>query len=184
MKWRKWNIILHRDLGYLCAGLTIVYAVSGVAVNHRGDWNPTYKVEQTARKIGPVVARDPQSPAVVTGILRDLGLDDEYRDTFLRSGTNLEIFLEGGSVSVDLPTGDVVVESVRNRRILREMNFLHLNNPKKLWTYLADLYAVCLAVLAITGLFVLKGRNGITGRGAWLTGIGVALPLVFLFLYL
>ena len=115
---------------------------------------------------------------------RDLGLDDEYRDTFLRSETSLEIFLDGGSVSVDLPTGDAVVESVRNRRILSEMNFLHLNNPKKLWTYLADLYAVCLAILAITGLFVLKGRKGITGRGAWLTGIGVAVPLVFLFLYL
>ena len=85
---------------------------------------------------------------------------------------------------MDLSTGDVVLESVRNRRILREVNFLHLNHPKKLWTYLADLYAVCLAILAITGLFVLKGRNGITGRGAWLTGIGVVVPIVFLVLYM
>jgi len=29
MKWRKWNNILHRDIGYLCVGLTVVY-VSGV----------------------------------------------------------------------------------------------------------------------------------------------------------
>ena len=34
MKWRKWNIIIHRDLGYLCFGLTILYVISGVAVNH------------------------------------------------------------------------------------------------------------------------------------------------------
>ena len=40
-----------------------------------------------------------------------------------------------------------------------------------------------LLVLAITGLFVLKGKNGITGRGAWLTGIGILIPLVFLLLY-
>ena len=27
MKWRKWNIIIHRDLGYLCFGLTLIYGV-------------------------------------------------------------------------------------------------------------------------------------------------------------
>ena len=25
MNWRKWNNLIHRDLGYLCFGLTIVY---------------------------------------------------------------------------------------------------------------------------------------------------------------
>ena len=85
---------------------------------------------------------------------------------------------------MDLPTGEVVQERVSDRKILKEVNFLHLNHPRKLWTYLADLYAVCLAILAITGLFVLKGRKGITGRGAWLTGIGVVVPIVFLLLYL
>jgi hypothetical protein len=45
MKWRKWNIIIHRDLGYLCFGLTILYVISGVAVNHIHEWNPTYKID-------------------------------------------------------------------------------------------------------------------------------------------
>ena len=49
---------------------------------------------------------------------------------------------------------------------------------------MADAYAFSLAVLAVTGLFVLKGRKGITGRGAWLTGAGIAIPLLFLFFYL
>ena len=39
MKWRKWNKIIHRDLGYLCFGLTIIYVISGVAVNHIATWN-------------------------------------------------------------------------------------------------------------------------------------------------
>jgi hypothetical protein len=43
----------------------------------------------------------------------------------------------------------------------------------------ADVYAVGLIVLAITGMFVLKGKTGITGRGAWLTGAGVLLPVAY-----
>ena len=53
-KWRKWNNILHRDLGYLAFGLSIVYAISGVAVNHAADWNPNYKIENTERHIKPL----------------------------------------------------------------------------------------------------------------------------------
>jgi hypothetical protein len=48
---------------------------------------------------------------------------------------------------------------------------------------MADLYAVALLALAVTGLFMLKGKKGITGRGAWLTTFGVLIPVVFLWLY-
>ena len=51
MKWRKFNIIIHRDLGYLCFGLTILYVISGVAVNHIHDWNPTYEIEKTLNPV-------------------------------------------------------------------------------------------------------------------------------------
>jgi hypothetical protein len=55
MNWRRWNNIIHRDLGYLCFGLTIIYVISGVAVNHIHDWNPTYKIEKVKSNIGPVL---------------------------------------------------------------------------------------------------------------------------------
>ena len=86
-------------------------------------------------------------------------------------------------IYVELSTGGVLAESVSARALLREANFLHLNTPGKLWTYVADIYAAALLVLAITGLFVIKGRKGITGRGAWLTGAGVLIPVIFLLLY-
>ena len=54
MKWRKWNNIVHRDLGYLCAGLTVIYVISGVAVNHIADWNPSFDVDR--REAGRGVA--------------------------------------------------------------------------------------------------------------------------------
>ena len=45
------------------------------------------------------------------------------------------------------------------------MNQLHLNTPKGIWTIVADLYAISLIVLALTGMFVLKGRTGISRYG-------------------
>ncbi|MFH1765827.1 MAG: hypothetical protein ABIF09_16690, partial [Gemmatimonadota bacterium] len=127
IQWRKWNRLIHLDLGYLCAGLTVIYAVSGVAVNHLRDWNPNFKVTTTTWNVGPVEAENPGLQQVVEGILRDLGEDARYRDTFRRDEATLEIFLEEGTVTVDLPTGDAVVEVVRDRRGLKEANFLHLN---------------------------------------------------------
>lgn len=74
-------------------------------------------------------------------------------------------------------------ELVKSRTLFRPMNFLHLNHPKKLWAYVADIYAIALAILAITGLFVLKGKKCIIGRGAWLTVMGVLIPILFILLY-
>ena len=54
-RWRYWNNVLHRDLGYLVVALTIIYAVSGIAVNHVHDWNPNYSIDRIERKIEPSV---------------------------------------------------------------------------------------------------------------------------------
>jgi len=91
--------------------------------------------------------------------------------------------LEGNTIKANLLTGEIENEIVSSRGFLRELNFLHLNHPKKLWTYVADIYAAVLIFLAVTGLFMIEGKKGITGRGKWFTVIGILLPLLFLILY-
>ncbi len=184
MKWRKWNNIVHRDVGYLCIGLTLVYAISGVAVNHVADWNPNFDISTVTSSIGPVETVDREQGDVVTDVLARLNIEGEVRSSFRPEPEVLEIFLEGTTVAVHLTDGSASVETIASRTGLREMNFLHLNHPKKLWTLMADLYAVALATLAITGMFVLKGKKGIKGRGAWLTAAGVLIPVIFLWAYL
>ncbi|MCK6622699.1 MAG: PepSY-associated TM helix domain-containing protein [Calditrichaceae bacterium] len=182
--WRKWNRAIHRDLGYICAGLTLIYAISGVAVNHVQDWNPNYKIERTTAFVGPVehYAEDTDD-ALAREVLRRLGLPGEYKNTFRPDPETLRIFAGNRTIQVNLRTGEAAQEIVRTRPLIYQTNFLHLNHPKRLWTYFADLYAVALALLAVTGLFILRGKQGITGRGAWLTAIGILLPLFFLWLY-
>ena len=41
-RWRPALRALHRDIGYLAVGLTFVYALSGLAVNHIADWDPNF----------------------------------------------------------------------------------------------------------------------------------------------
>lgn len=174
MKWRRLNNVLHRDIGYLAVGLSIVYGVSGVAVNHKADWNPSYRVGKTFRQIAPVEATDRE--AIVREALEKLAIDQVPRNAFRPNPETLQLFFRQATYSIDLPSGAVVIEAARPRPVLFEFNQLHLNTPKRLWTVVADLYAVALIALAVTGMFVLKGRTGITGRGAWLTAIGVLLP--------
>lgn len=183
MKWRRINNALHRDLGYLCFGLTILYALSGIAVNHIGDWNPTYRIERTTTTIDTHSLENLQEEQTIKSILEQLGETAKFKNSYRADQDNLKIFLENNNISVNLATGAIHMEKHVKRKVLYHANFLHLNHAKKLWTWVADLYAIALGLLAITGLFVLRGKKGIKGRGGILVIAGFLIPLIFIFLY-
>jgi hypothetical protein len=43
----------------------------------------------------------------------------------------------------------------------------------------ADSYAVLLALLALTGIFIVRGRKGLAGRGGVLMALGILLPIAY-----
>lgn len=180
--WRRLSIVLHRDVGYLAVALTIAYGISGIAVNHIADWNPNYRITKRFTTIAPFALDT--APAMVDSAMARLALAEAPRSSYQPDPQTLQLFYGEQVYHVDLPTGKVMIESTVPRPVLHELNQLHLNEPKRVWTYVADLYALSLILLAITGLFVLKGKNGITGRGGWLTAAGALLPLAFWLLYL
>jgi hypothetical protein len=180
--WRRWNNILHRDIGYLIVALTVAYGISGLAVNHTADWNPSYTSAKRTQMIAPVVKETREE--IIADARAKIGRSDEPRNAFRPDPETLQLFYADETYSIDLPTGTVLIEETRTRPVLFEANQLHLNTPKGVWTYIADLYAVTLILVAVTGLFVLKGKNGITGRGAWLTAGGVAVPVAYWVYYL
>lgn len=177
------NNVLHRDLGYLACALTVLYAISGVAVNHAGDWNPSYSIRVEKVSVGPLAGPDLDS--LERQVVSKLGLD--RRQVKGRHHPAPGVFIlflpEGGEVRLDLRTGQGEWKRVKRRSVLFESNVLHLNHLKGVWTYVADIFSVVLLVVALTGLFVLKGPTGITGRGKWLAGAGTLLPLAFIVYY-
>lgn len=182
-KWRRWNNILHRDIGYLIFGMTIIYSVSGITLNHMRDWNPNYIVTfEDVRWDGGVPAGEITTEQVKS-FLDVAGVDEGYKSHYRPDAHSLKIWVQGGSVLLNSHTGEGHVERIKRRPVFYEFNFLHYN-PKVLWTWFSDLFSGALIIVSITGLFVLRGRKGITGRGAWLTGLGVLIPLLFLVAYL
>lgn len=177
MNWRRINRAVHRDVGYFCAALTVVYAISGLAVNHVGDWNPNYKIERVEKSFTPIPVGTREE--MVAALVVALELPGPPKDAFRAEPHLVDLFYDGWSVKADARKGTALIERPRDRVFLRDANFLHLNHPKGLWTWFADAYAILLALLAITGLFILRGRNGITGRGLWISLAGLLVPLVF-----
>jgi hypothetical protein len=178
--WRRWNNAVHRDLGYFCVALTIVYAVSGVAVNHVADWNPNYRIERVRKEFPPIAvgSRD----VMVAQILEHLDLPEDYVDAYRPNPAIVEIFYDDFTVTANATKGVATWERRSERPGLYDANFLHLNYGKGWWTWFADLYAVSLVLLAVTGVFVLRGRKGLTGRGKWWIGAGFVVPGIFLVL--
>ncbi|MCX7736299.1 MAG: PepSY-associated TM helix domain-containing protein [Candidatus Kapabacteria bacterium] len=181
---RKWNNIIHRDLGYLIFGLTIIYAVSGFVLNHvKADgWHPDYIFSSSETKIDKKLIPDEFTENDAKAVLTSIG-ESNFKN-FIFSGDEIIIYFKNGSVSFDKFTGEALVEKKTPLYIIKEFNILHYNNIKKLYTYLADVYAIALFIMAITGLFVIKGKKGITGRGKWLTAIGILIPILILLFYI
>ena len=186
MNWRKWNRWIHRELGFLFFGMTIVYGVSGIALNHHvtRDWNPGIITRSTLAQYPDVIQKSTVDRNTIESILEITGEKENYKQYYFPSEDLLMIYLKGGHMTVDLPTGRIQITKIRNRPVFQELNYLHYNKPKKLWTWFSDLYAFGLVLIAISGLFLVKGRKGISGRGGVLTIIGVLLPLLFLAIYL
>lgn len=184
INFRKINRAVHRDLGYFFTGMIIIYSLSGIALNHIDDWDPNYKVTTQEKKLDIPKGFEENQQTVVDEILKQANTTVEYKNHYMPDDETLKIFMEqGSSIVIDMPSGEATIETVRKRPVFYEVNFLHYN-PGELWVWFSDAFAAGLILLAITGLFVLKGKNGIKGRGLWLTATGIIIPLVFLLLYI
>ena len=182
MNWRKWNRVLHRDIGFLFFGMTIIYALSGIALNHLADWNPNYIIVHNDVH-WELDDSDEITKDSILKFLRDQGEETNYKQHYFPDPQRLKIFLKGGSIDVNLNTGHGRIEKLDRRPLFFQMNFLHYN-PKRLWTWFSDLFCVALVLIAVTGLFIIRGKKGITGRGAILMAVGIIIPVIFLLNYL
>ena len=195
----------HRDVGFFVFGLTIVYAISGVAVNHHHQWNYNERTARTARAVGqpaellvdlppsrraelrsaPTALDDSEAASLAFAVSQRLGYSTPPRNSLWRGPTHLLMFYgEGDREVIEYSPLTGVAEQVerRDRAILRDLNYLHLNEARGWWTWAADAYAILLLFLAVSGTLIVRGRRGLAGRGGLLLAVGVAVPLLGLLL--
>lgn len=183
MKIRKLLRILHRDLGYFIVGMTIVYALSGIYLNHRHDFNPDYKIFLTEFQTD-ITPQTNINEAVVKEALTAQQRDVVYKKHYINSEGLIKVFIENGEAVINPETGKAAMSYLQRRPIIFEMNKLHKASIGTLWKWVSDAMAVILLFVAVSGLFLLKGKHGLKRWGWWLTIAGVIVPLFFALLYI
>jgi uncharacterized protein len=173
-RWRAWLRAVHRDIGYLAIGFTVIYAVSGIAQNHIEDWGDvSYRTFETTRSIAPIADAVADADAIATvAALVDFGTPTA---TF-RAGDEVRLEYANGS-KVTAIGSQVTIQGRERRAFIGAANWLHTARNRQGWKYVADAYAVLLLYLAISGIFMIKGKLGLRWRGAVLISGGVAVPV-------
>lgn len=181
---RKWFRIIHRDLSFFFSGVIIIYAVSGIMLNHRGDINPNYTIKRHSLQAEGTfpITEENVSKSMVIAMLKPIKEEKNYTKHYFPENGKLKVFLKGGSsLEVNLQHGGAIYEALKKRPIISQFNRLHYN-PGKGWTVFSDIFAVSLIIITITGIFINKGKKGILGRGGIELLAGIIVPILFMLL--
>ena len=170
-------------MGYFFFGLSIIYAVSGIALNHLRDFNPNYSINHYNLEVdAPINARDIDE-AWVKNILEEYSIKNEYKKHYFPADKQVKAFLENGNLTINMESGEGLLETITKRPVVFQMNFLHYN-PGVWWKWFSDIFCVSWIIISVTGLFIIKsGKHSIKKRGAIWTIAGIIIPILFLIFY-
>jgi len=173
MKLTRLLRIIHRDLGFFVVGFTLVYAISGIILNHLSNKDPAFRTETKTIQFSANMTETELSDAWFADknlpVLKRVMRMDESR---------LRLFIEGGTGVYQVSTGSLYFEKHKKRVLIYWINRLHYNKVKG-WSPVADFFAGSLILLAMTGLFIVKGKRGIAGTGKWYLILGILIPILF-----
>lgn len=182
MKWWKnksgvyWLRTLHRDLGFFMVGVCIVYGVSGILLNHMNGRDPSFDTtEETLQLSAGMNAEDLSvewnSKASLPALKRIMAIDSE----------NIRLMLDGGIGIYHVESGALTYEVHHKRPVVYWFNRLHYNRIQG-WNVMGDFFALSLIFFALSGIFMIKGKNGLAGRGKWLLIVGILVPVLYVLL--
>ena len=157
MKWRNkslsyWFRVLHRDLGYLMVGVCLIYAVSGILLNHMNGKDPAFRTTEAAVQLEKGMQAEELLAAWnrqedLPPVKRVLSIDESHH----------RLMLEGGVGVYDAASGCVDYEVHEKRPVVYWFNRLHYNRIQG-WNLMGDFFAVSLVFFAVSGLFMVKGK--------------------------
>ena len=122
INWRKINNILHRDVGYFFFGMSIIYALSGIALNHIADWDPNYDIQNKTIQVDPVSLAPSMTLGEIEILLNEIDIDKKIKKHYYPNSSTLKVFLHGGSLTINTQSGKGTLETVDRRSIFYEVN--------------------------------------------------------------
>lgn len=178
----KYSRIIHRNLSYFFAGIILIYAMSGLAMNHLKDFNPKYTINQREYIVEGSYPHKINSfnKEQITSLLSEINEQENYARHYYPNNNTLKIFMkDGSSLSLDLRNGNATYESIKKRFFFSQITSLHYN-PNRWWTIFSDIFAISLIIITISGAIIVRGKNGFIGKGGLLFIAGILVPILFL----
>lgn len=172
----KWLRIIHRDLGFLMVGICLVYGISGFLLNHIKSGDAAYKTEQGSL----IIEKNLNKELLQKAWEKEENLPPAKK-IFSAGEDKFQITFEGGMGSYIPSSGNVEYQKSTKRPFVYWINKLHYNQVKN-WNVMADIFAVSLIFFAVSGLFMVKGKKGLKGRGKWYLFVGILIPVVYIIL--
>lgn len=174
---------IHSHLSFFFTGVILIYAVSGITMNHLKDFNPKYKIVTSDYRVDGEFPRSHDfTKNEIIRFLQEVDEQDNYIKHFYPDNSTLKVFLKSGSTfALDTQTGRVSYEGIKKRPVFYQFSYLHYN-PGKWWTYFSDIFAVCLILICVSGVLINKGKKGLFGTGGIELLAGILVPMLFLIL--
>lgn len=161
----KWMRALHRDIGFLVVGLTVIYCLSGVVLTFR-ETNLLKSEQYIEKSVEPGLSATELPGALHMKRLKVTG-EDGQAITFTNGSYNKETGL-ASYTSMELPVA------------LNALNALHkaTSSSGKHWFTL--LYACGLAFLALSSFWMYRRENRNFKRGLVLSSAGIVFAVLLL----
>lgn len=172
--YKYWLRVIHRDLGFLMVGVCLIYAISGILLNHMNGKDPAYKVESYSFDFGKNLTTDD-----VRVLWNDKKEMPKLNKVVPIDATHYRLLFSGGTGIYDTKIGSVDYEKYEKREFVYWINKLHYNKVKG-WSFMGDFFAISLIFFAISGLVIVSKKNGIMGRGKYFLLVGLFIPILYI----
>ncbi|MDE1161240.1 MAG: PepSY-associated TM helix domain-containing protein [Acidobacteriaceae bacterium] len=178
---RKYSRDLHGHLSFFFTGMILIYAISGLTMNHLNRFDPQYEVvEKHYQAKGVFPHPGAFTKEEVLALLNPVAEQANYKKHFLPNPDTLKVFLSSGSTfAINTQTGSVDYQGLKRRPLFFQLSYLHYN-PGRWWRWFSDTFAISLIVICITGLVMNKGSRGFASIRGVEFALGILTPLMFL----
>ncbi|MDR2466002.1 MAG: PepSY-associated TM helix domain-containing protein [Prevotellaceae bacterium] len=173
MKFTRLLRIVHRDLGFAVVGVSLVYGISGIYLNHLDGKDPAYRTEERSLQLSAgldekQLADAWNADAELPPLKRVFRIDEDH----------FRLMLDGGVAVYNSADGRADYERHTRREFVYWINRLHYNKVKG-WSPVADFFAGSVLFLAVSGMFIVRGKAGLAGRGKWYLLGGLLVPVLW-----
>lgn len=156
---------LHRDIGFLVIGLTLMYCISGITLIYREDGFLKFE-----NKVETTIAQGLSGKELETALhLRRMKIEKQE--------DNIIYFNYG---EYDSLTGHVSYTTQEYPWIIQKFNALHLSPSAPAIHYFGIMYGILLLFLATSSLFMYRSGTKNARRGVTLATIGVIAAFVII----